>query len=1257
MLCLEVLRRFWSLPTLDLYAKSGEEQNGIDILDLGGEIPLRAAQCKLKEADKSLSPGEIEVEVEKARAFELAIGKYAILTTGKVSGQSQRKILEINQLHKSQGLFEVELFTWDRLSRLLQTYPEIFEQFYGDGLAPNRAARIESTLTNMQVTIRDGFETLTGKETGNGIDAQIDEARDYLATGDFQITTTLLNRLERNHGAHFTLRHKFRIASNHGAAALATGQVGLAAKYFLEAVAHQPDDEQALTNEVLAYMLVGDITQSHRRAEALRIRFPASGRLTAFWIGTAPQVRTANDLEADVNSILRKDAEVALALGRRALSEKQFDLAEKYGAIAKEVRRWSQPHLLAAQIAMGRALLGDFGLGGTPKECIQSAEAYCSEALTIAHEEKDRYAIIGCLGFRADIWLMLGQPDKALVDAKQAERIDAEDVHVLLAIAQSMAALGKHDEAVEGYRKAYRLHHRSDIAFLLSRALRGRGRSGDSDEALEVLRQVSLVEVRPDLRTTYAMEIVQLHVRKRDWAGARSYLQSSADLLRPETVLVCEGSVSHSEGNLEKAAELAQNAARGLTAESDRETKEYLASLFMLIGRPDEALPLWKGAFIAGREGFDPANYLNCAVRLRRDDLVMEACGILRARGKDTWDLLEFELQYLRRYKIEKAIEILQSFISQHPEHRVARLHLSLIAASLNRTTLVKASLTDLPSVDELPIELAVPAIVLLRQHGSQMDAVTYAYDYLRTHFQDLKAHRALIMAVMGGALPELPPTIEVVERGAAVCYQELPDGRPIWVVIEDTTQPNAEFEEIELGSERAQALLGRRIGDTIVLAKGSVQDRRACILQVLPKYVRRFQDSMEQLQIRFGPASGVESLRIIKTEEDPAGLKPLLTSVEQRASSVERLNQLYKDQPMPLHVLGSEFGQNAYVALAELARQPEIGIKCCQGTPEERQSAEEGLETARVVVADLTALCTLRILGLLEVLKSSKRFQFIVAERTIIELNQMLTGSTRVTGDSLAVAFRDGKHIGYKTTAETRDELRRSDEDFVRFVETHLTQENAPTVAALEPEKRESLHNILGEYGTESVLLAARPDRILWTDDMIQGQIGAQEFGINRVWTQLVLESLVVEGVLSVNEYSIATASLVGMNFLLTLFNAESIVAAFRTANWSAEDFPVPQFRKVLSEAPEEVFWRLFLDVIRILFREALILPEQRCMVVSFLIDLFWPRPMAETRLTELKQLAVRMFGLNVVGSAEFQRCLDRWVNLKRNPIILAPD
>jgi hypothetical protein len=57
------------------------------------------------------------------------------------------------------------------------------------------------------------------------------------------------------------------------------------------------------------------------------------------------------------------------------------------------------------------------------------------------------------------------------------------------------------------------------------------------------------------------------------------------------------------------------------------------------------------------------------------------------------------------------------------------------------------------------------------------------------------------------------------------------------------------------------------------------------------------------------------------------------LLSVERRADAVERTNQLYKEQPLPLHVVGSGFGQNAYVALMELAGRM-LGLSAAKAHP-----------------------------------------------------------------------------------------------------------------------------------------------------------------------------------------------------------------------------------------------------------------------------------------------------------------------------------
>src|SRR5262249_10172207 len=151
-----------------------------------------AAQCKLKEEHKSLAPAEIQAEVDDAKQFTPPLGKYAILTTGKVSAQSQRKVREINMAHKDLGLFEVELMPWERICDLLLLHTDVQEHFYGD-IGIERAKGME---TQLQM-IRSGVDSLTIKSAETEVDSQISDARDSIGRGEFQLATLLLNLIQR----------------------------------------------------------------------------------------------------------------------------------------------------------------------------------------------------------------------------------------------------------------------------------------------------------------------------------------------------------------------------------------------------------------------------------------------------------------------------------------------------------------------------------------------------------------------------------------------------------------------------------------------------------------------------------------------------------------------------------------------------------------------------------------------------------------------------------------------------------------------------------------------------------------------------------------------------------------------------------------------------------------------------------------------------------------------------------------------------
>jgi tetratricopeptide (TPR) repeat protein len=130
LLCLEILRVHWDCPSLDLYAHRGEEQFGVDILDLSGNAPLRAAQCKLHEEWLAIMPAEIRQEIRKAEGFRPPLGHYAILTTAKSSRAAHDEVLKINKEHSERGLFQVELITWGKIENLLDRYDRVKDNFY-----------------------------------------------------------------------------------------------------------------------------------------------------------------------------------------------------------------------------------------------------------------------------------------------------------------------------------------------------------------------------------------------------------------------------------------------------------------------------------------------------------------------------------------------------------------------------------------------------------------------------------------------------------------------------------------------------------------------------------------------------------------------------------------------------------------------------------------------------------------------------------------------------------------------------------------------------------------------------------------------------------------------------------------------------------------------------------------------------------------------------------------------------------------------
>ncbi len=526
-LCLAVLKRHWNRPGLERFGKKGEEQFGVDILDTLGESPMYGAQCKLKEASKSLDPAEIRAEVKKAESFPAKLDHHAIMTTGKVSSAAQLTIQQINQAHRSAGSFTVELFTWDKITKFLRQYPEVEQQFYG-GMRAEEVAEVKVKLEAIHSAIAVIGPAVSAKTE---IDALIDEARERIKPGEAQIAITLLHRVQRLKGDQLNDWHRFRISTNMGAANLILGKGNEAARNFLEAAPLRPDDELAVANEVLAYHILLQEQTTREKAEAAAARFPNAARIRSLLIQSAKHETSYADLLAATPEHMRSDAEVASALSRRAMMAGQIETGIEHAqAAVTDKPKWAQAHLLLAQAHFARVVMAESTIKPLKAEekekHLESAISSADAAIANAETDDLVYVRAQAFALKTDIAHVQGRKEDAAQFARDAFAADASELQSQMAIAHSAFSRNDIDGGIRILEQA-NLQSKSmpNVCFMLGQALMGRGKNEDVVRAFEVFSTANIANIKQDLIDPLTLGAVRALVRAGRFQEVSDYLE------------------------------------------------------------------------------------------------------------------------------------------------------------------------------------------------------------------------------------------------------------------------------------------------------------------------------------------------------------------------------------------------------------------------------------------------------------------------------------------------------------------------------------------------------------------------------------------------------------------------------------------------------------------------------------------------------------------------------------------------------------
>jgi tetratricopeptide (TPR) repeat protein len=1254
-LCLELLRLHWSRPDLELFVKPGERNYGIDIIDLSGRGAVYAARIHTgRSKDHIVEPLYVDSAIAAAGGFRPAIGKFGLLTQGDFSSDAQRRVRELNELHRAAGVLEVELFNGKKISELMQLYPEVSRQF-----GPEQLAIGPAVITPDPVRVPARTEPVAPAPAGSVIDELIDEARDAVNANSYQIAILLLNRIEQQKGSELTEYQRFRVISNRAFAVLGQGDPNQASKYLLEALALQPGDEKARINEVLAYYIVNDPKKAFEKAEKLRPEYPNSTRLASYWILASPVEMPTKDCEDALPAEMLSDVPVRVALANKALMLHEQLRAERHALFAATLAP-SDPQVQLTLTKIYIEELADIeagriaALGKTRDELLSLAESHGYEAVRLAEFSKDLRTELESRVQLSTVLLIQGKTEPAAKQSNKAYQASPDNVQALLSRARGQFAASQPEAGIALLERAYAVGNDAEVALFYGNALLTRSRDKDLDIAVEVLTGIDLGTVVPLMRHSVALQTLRALMEKRDWGRGSQYLDSASQYLEADSEAALRGTLAHYQGLQQDAEEYARRSRSRLSASSSLELKVFLGRLFMLVGLPGDALPLFKAAFDAGMPSFDYGMYLDCAARLARDGEIIEAFRTLQSRGVDDWHTVEFGVQYLQKYDPQEAVDALDAFLTRHPDHRLALLSRSVIGVFTHRPELVTTALDRLPSVDELPVANVVQVIFVLRFARKPDTAVDYAYRFLRNHFNEAHAHRALLISMTPfDPAPTFSPTLPTVVVGAAVMFQELPAGSPQWRVIEETTNPSLAFDEISSDSKLSRELLGKQVGDTFQIAPGMIE-RRGTVLQIVPKYVRRYNDSQENWQLRFSEEPMVEAVHLGSTEEQVnESFGKILKTLERRAELQVQMRQAYSTHATPLHIYGSWLGKNAYVAMIALSGEKGQPVRVSLGKMEERNEAMTALRTAAALVVDLSTLAVLRLLELTHVL-TTNRLRFLITEGGLREIRETLSHPATESSPSISIQFVEGRQVAYEETVEYKKERAKADREFLALVEKHCERIPVLELASYNSPKREVMEKSFGQYGLEAMILAAKPDHMLWTDDLVQAQLATTEFGARRVWTQMVLIFLAELGLLAPKERDRAAAKMVGMQYQTMFFDAPAILEAVELTRARPTESPLKNFvdEVALPTADMNVMFPILIELILQLYREDFSADKRYQVTVAFL-DAIWKHSNARSSLQNLRANTQRLFGLNHVGKEQFDDCFDRWLKLMENPII----
>ena len=1180
-LCFKLWKSIWADPGTQKAGRKGQSQDGVDVFGRPDQREkISGIQCRSKDKylKQKLTIAELTKAVKEAKAFEPKLSEFIIATTSPRDAKLQEKARKITQKHIKEGLFTVSVVGWEDIKLLLDDYPNLaleyciiqtsskpptdrLTQFTKEALSEKK--KTSSSLVSMSNTTVSASEITISLDTSplmtSRYHKEVDHSRDLLNDNNPKQALKYLLKLKEDIWSDAPKIIKFRLLTNIGSANLALGEDDKASKLFIEALSYNVKDEKALCNAALGYIIAGNKEQALKLIDDVLKNNPNYVYAYTLKIRILARTEDLEDIIEKIPEQFNSKPDVAYEIGHTAYSSDRLSLAEKWLQIAidNDDRKTPDTRVMLGQVIIMRSVKG---------QQLVFAEQFDSDtkdrvnhAISLITEGLEMIAGTDMQELRAD-WIaarsfgkkLLGGSNEAISDIEDALRIDPKNTNYLIQRA-TLAFEEQDNSKAIAILEAIEDEEHPEIDFLLALAQR------QTDPKKAIINTTLYINSNPPLHLAEEAKrsLVRLNIDIADIPEAEKII-GELKASDPTSILnaIAAAELFLYQRDFDKAIALLQEAKNFINESTDNRELVELGNRFYELGQYGDAAYIYKQFVDTNVDSILTRSLLHSYYQIGSLEAALKICTALQKHYGHLQYVKEIESAiYEEKGDLPKAKKICQAYLKQSPNDIRMRIRLAVINLRLNRVEDVDKFLKTDIEIKDLSADTCFRLAGLYAARSFSRQAIDLLYETRRRFYDDNNAHLHYVgMAIKLEKEDSDWIKTETVDVGTAVHVSE--GNTTKWYILEDRDNSDIDIQRGEINTKHtlAQKLIGKKVGDKIVLNKDPIKDSELEIIDIKSKYSYAANASLQFYEQLFPDKKGLKKIPVDLSKEEnglPDGMQVMLDHVSRQQRRYIQVKDFYIKGGITIGGVAALLGTDIFETFTLLSSDPQTGIKCSLGSREEKREALLVMEQKRHLVLDSISLITVYNLDISDILTS------VFGNLGITQSTMDLISQAHI--DIEMKQNKDYTVLGKNHNKFIKQEVSKADlkqqlefiESFQQWTTKVLDVIPLENVVDIHRQIKSDLDKMLGKSFVDTVLLSTNRNYVLYSDDMKLRQQAATDFGIEGVWTQPLLTFCRDIKALEREDYNKLIIELSNSNYYHTSIDKFVLLEAAKQANW----------------------------------------------------------------------------------------------------------